>query len=331
MKKVLLLWYMENDNFGDTLISDTVKTALQKKNFVVEDAEVGENPNTIIEKANSCDFMLFAGGGIIERYLPPILAKFSQHIDKIHVPYGVIGISVGNFNYDNKSISLGMWVDKSVFFYSRDSRSQKILNKYSKTKKVLCSGDCVFATNRICIHEEGKNIGINIRDLPYEDINGNLELKQIKEIRKQIRADKLIMDSSDEIKKLFSTAEDRRNYEKFKTEGKLEKAEHIIRDISGCRMIIAMRYHVVLVAALMGIPVIAIKYCPKVETLVEQLEIQDLAIEIGEYEKIPEKCNKAILNYLKYQSVIQKNVDKLRKCVLEMLNTVIRQIENSIT
>lgn len=330
MRRVLLLWYMENDNFGDTLISETVRNILIKNDFTVEDIEVGENPQIIIERANKCDFMLFAGGGIIERYLPPILARFSQYVDEILIPYGVIGISVGNFDYDYKSISLGKWVDESIFFYSRDSRSMKILNRYSETNKVLCSGDCVFASNRICINEAGKKIGINIRDLPYEDINGRLEWDQIKKIRESINARKLIMDSSNEICNLLLSNEDEQNYEEFKIKGKIEKADHIIQDISECRIIVAMRYHVVLVAALMGIPTIAIKYCPKVESLVEQLGIQDIAIKIGEYGNIPPKFNEVMLNYSEYQGIIRENVDKLRRCVLEMFAVVIEQIENSI-
>lgn len=330
MKTVLLLWYMENDNFGDTLISETVRDILNKNDFTVEDIEVGENPQIIIERANKCDFMLFAGGGIIERYLPPILARFSQYVDEILIPYGVIGISVGNFDYDYKSISLGKWVDKSIFFYSRDSRSMKILNRYSETNKVLCSGDCVFASNRICINEAGKKIGINIRDLPYEDINGRLEWDQIKKIRESINAHKLIMDSSNEICNLLLSNEDEQNYEEFKIKGKIEKADHIIQDISECRIIVAMRYHVVLVAALMGIPTIAIKYCPKVESLVEQLGIQDIAIKIGEYGNIRPKFNEVMLNYSEYQGIIRENVGKLRRCVFEMFEVVIEQMENSI-
>ena len=330
MKTVLLLWYMENDNFGDTLISETVRDILNKNDFTVEDIEVGENPQIIIERANKCDFMLFAGGGIIERYLPPILARFSQYVDEILIPYGVIGISVGNFDYDYKSISLGKWVDKSIFFYSRDSRSMKILNRYSETNKVLCSGDCVFASNRICINEAGKKIGINIRDLPYEDINGRLEWDQIKKIRESINAHKLIMDSSNEICNLLLSNEDEQNYEEFKIKGKIEKADHIIQDISECRIIVAMRYHVVLVAALMGIPTIAIKYCPKVESVVEQLGIQDIAIKIGEYGNIRPKFNEVMLNYSEYQGIIRENVGKLRRCVFEMFEVVIEQMENSI-
>lgn len=331
MRRVLLLWYMENDNFGDTLISETVKTILKKNNFIVEDIEVGENPEIIIDRANKCDFMLFAGGGIVERYLPPILARFSQYVDEIVVPYGVIGISVGAFDYDNKSISLGKWVDESIFFYSRDERSMRILNQYSETKKVMCSGDCVFASDRIHINEVGKYIGINIRDLPYEDINGRLDWNQIKNIMEGISARKLIMDSSNEICNLLLSNEDRLNYEKFKVKEKIEKVDHIIQDMSECRVIVAMRYHVVLVAAVMGIPAIAIPYCSKVETLVEQLGIQDLAIKIGKYANIPSKLEEVMLNYSKYQAIIRKNVDKLTKCVLEMFKVVIEQIENNIT
>ena len=63
---------MENDNFGDTLIAETTSEILKKEGYVVVNHEIGGNPNDIILLSYECDFLLFAGGGIIERYIPPL-------------------------------------------------------------------------------------------------------------------------------------------------------------------------------------------------------------------------------------------------------------------
>ena len=66
VKKILLLWYMGGDNFGDVLLAHTVSSILQQNGFEVDFHEVGDDGREIFKHANQCDFMLFAGGGIIE-------------------------------------------------------------------------------------------------------------------------------------------------------------------------------------------------------------------------------------------------------------------------
>ncbi len=331
MKKILLLWYMENDNFGDTLISDTTNSILKKNGYEIKNYEVGEKPENIISIANECNFLLFAGGGIIERYIPPILKKFDIYVEKILVPYGVMGISVGNFNYDNKSISLGKWVDKANFFYTRDQRSSDILNKYSIKKKSKCSGDCVLLNERLNneISNFRTKVGVNLRDLPYKDLTGDFDWKKIMEIIHQINTNKIIMDSSDVTKQIFISPDDYNRYNDYLLKNKIDKANQIIEEISGCRIIVAMRYHIILCAAMLGIPTISVKYCPKVETLVEQLGIQDIAVDILEYEEIVSKYGYLINNYDRYKKVIMRNVNILKIRVDLMYRDVLRKIETA--
>lgn len=328
MKKILLLWYMENDNFGGTLIADTTKTILKKNGYEVENCEIGEKPENIISIANKYSFLLFAGGGIIERYIPPILMRFDKYVEKLLIPYGVIGISVGNFNYDYKSISLGKWVDKAVFFYTRDQRSTDILNKYSSKKKSKCSADCVLLNEYMDkkIDNIQMKIGVNIRDLPYIDLTGDFDCEKILTIIHQINANKIIMDSSDVIKKIFINHDDYERYNNYLLKSKIKKAQQIIEEISECKIIIAMRYHVILVAAMFGIPTVAIKYCPKIETLVEQLGIQDIAVDIFEYDDIVSKYDYAFNNYDIYKKQILTNVGILKSRVDLMYKDILRKI-----
>lgn len=332
MKKILLLWYMEKDNFGDILIADTTNDILKKNNYEVVNFEIGDEPKNIISMANKCNFLLFAGGGIIERYIPPILSNFDKYIEKLLIPYGVIGISVGNFIYDNKSISLGKWVDKAAFFYTRDQRSSDILNKYSSKKGSKCSGDCVLLNGRLNkeINNFQTKVGVNIRDLPYKDLTGDFDWKKVITIVHQINANKIIMDSSDAIKKIFVSCDDYKEYNEYLLKNKIDKANQIIEEISECKIIVAMRYHIILVAAMLGIPTVAIKYCPKVETLVEQLGIQDLAVDTFSYEEIVLKYDYLFNNYNIYKKLIQKNIAILKARVDLMYKDILRKIEKVI-
>ena len=49
---------MQDDNFGDVLISQTIKDYLEKYDCVVEDHEVGDYWENIVKHANECDFLL---------------------------------------------------------------------------------------------------------------------------------------------------------------------------------------------------------------------------------------------------------------------------------
>ena len=202
--KILLLWYMKGDNFGDVLIYDTVSTFLKDNGYEVEVHEVGDDITNIFEHANRCDFLLFAGGGIVERYLPPVIRLFKDNYDKLSVPYGVMGFGMGEFDYTIYKSIFAFWVEKSEFFYVRDIHTKKTLDLFVQIEKVVYSADCVFANRRIqeFRHERRMKHGINIRELPYKDLTGDFNWEQMGRIVKEIGCDCVIPDSNNEINKI---------------------------------------------------------------------------------------------------------------------------------
>ena len=98
--------------------------------------------------------------------------------------------------------------------------------------------------------------------------------------------------------------------------------------ISKCDYILAMRFHVVLVAAMLGVPTIAIKYCPKVTQLVKQLGIEELSINAEEVYLFSEKKKYLDDNREKIEEKLKKNTDVMIKRAKEMYSCVIEEINN---
>lgn len=312
IKKILLLWYREGDNFGDVLISQTVSEYLKKEGFEIENHEVGDNGAKIFEHANRCDFLLFAGGGIIERYVPEVVRKFSFNYENLKVPYGVIGLGVGDFDYSEHRESISFWVNNAAFFFVRDEMSKDTLNMLSESQKVKYSADCVFGNQKIreMLKRNGHGCGVNIRELPYKDITGDFDWQQINDVLKEIGSNVIIPDSSTEMFERFDRME---SIEFFQKLSPLEKVEETIGKITECKWMVAMRFHVVLVGAMLGIVSIPVLYCPKVRYLAEQLGIRGLAIEIDEWNKVPEHVKELLKNMDYYKKSINSRVYELEQ------------------
>lgn len=167
MKKVLLLWYQEGDNFGDILLYRTTRDFLSDLDIMVVSCEVGSPCIDVFEKANKTDFLLFAGGGIIEG-IPSVIKYFEEDYKLLKVPYGVIGLGVSCFDYTNYSQQLRFWIENAKFFYVRDDYSANRLMKYTKLNNIKSSADCVFWNKELVKYGNalGGEIGINLRDIP---------------------------------------------------------------------------------------------------------------------------------------------------------------------
>lgn len=321
MKKILLLWYMEGDNFGDTLISETVKEQLASDEIVFVDHEVGDDWRKIVQCANKCDFLIFAGGGIIERYIPAVIRNWDKVLESLQVPYGVVGLGVGEFNYSEYAISLMKWVDNSTFFYVRDQHSKVVLDKYALSQNVKYSADCVFANMKIKIWKKQPNgPSMNVRDLPYPDLSGELDWTVINEIIRDFNIKTTIMDSSNEYTKSINYNEfQEREYSSL---AKIEKVNNIIDDICASEWILAMRFHVILVAARLEILTIPVKYCPKVKFLAEQLGLESISVNDKELHKISGKITEMLCNRQWYENELKRNVAALEGRALDMFSEV---------
>ena len=135
-KRVLTLYYAEGNNFGDDLIYLTCKNALEKRGMEVVPIMGGTPCIEVIRQANECDFLLFAGGGIIEGYVPNVIRWLKEDYHEMKVPYGVIGLSIGEFDYSFYKEEISFWIRNATFFYTRDQYSADYLKQLSACDKV---------------------------------------------------------------------------------------------------------------------------------------------------------------------------------------------------
>ena len=316
MKKILLLWYTINQNFGDVLIYDTVKKYLEKYDCKCDYMDVGQPCNKIVKKANEYDFLLFAGGGIIERYVPNVIRYWKEDYGELKIPYGVIGLSIGTFNYDDYFSSISFWIEKASFFYTRDDYSARKLNDiYGKTK-VKSGVDVVWANENIKkkTYKNKSYMGINIRNVPYLDVNKDINWKELQNIISHNNISIQIPDESGII-----------------IEGLKQQTydiNNVIDQISKCKMIIAMRYHIILVCAIMGIPCIPISYCNKVHELSQQLNINEYEVQLSQIHLINEKIKSMQSNYDCVKNKILKNATSMKAESLKMLEIISNKIIN---
>lgn len=333
-KKILLVWYQRGDNFGDVLLYQTTKAYLESAGYDVASHEVGDSGQKIAEHANQCDFMIFAGGGIIERYVPRVIQNIGELVKVLEVPYGVIGLGIGTFDYHAYADAFRCWVEQALFFYVRDMATRDYLNLLTGNQKVVFSGDVVFANRAIERYAKiGCKIGLNLRDIPYADIQGEFDWNQLNRIFHEINCSIIIPDSNSQIAHLRQTFDNLGEIENYRNFSQNLKIEKTISAIQKCNVVIAMRFHIVLVSALLGIIPIPILYCPKVRYLAEQLGITDLAIELGEWDQLPKKVDMAYKEMNRYTSILSEKTAMMRKNVQTMYRTIIntlKEMEGSI-
>ncbi|MBE5843390.1 MAG: polysaccharide pyruvyl transferase family protein [Butyrivibrio sp.] len=334
-RNVLMLWYQEGDNFGDVLIANTTREYLKEHGINSIDYEVGRPCCEVIEEANKCDFLLFAGGGIIEKYIPNVIRHFKADYHMLKVRYGVIGFGMADYDYSDYHEQIEFWVRHADFFYVRDSYTKSQLDSIVGMDKVIYSADDVFANKHLAnycsfIQTTTSVIGINIRNMPYRDITGEIDSESIKEVCDKCHVSLWIPDSyQNKIECIFQNSEsnsaistDNCNID--------EKSKLIIDAICRCNYVIAMRYHVILVAARLGKIPLPIIYSPKVRTLSEQLGINELAVEYNAIHDIPSKMKIAKENSEFYLRRIKNNVERLEDRAVGMYKQITDYLEGAI-
>lgn len=307
---ILLLWYKEGNNLGDYYIYKTVVSLLDKWGYFYTDIDVGLPYNKIACKARKCDFLWFIGGGIIERWIPDVIRNFSSfHKKSKSIRYGITGLSIGDFDYNEYIDELKYWTTNSVFFFVRDNYTSDYLNAISNSKSVKTTADIVFAYPLNNVYREYNSdyaIGVNFRDLPYVDLSGEFKWDKWNEKINRINNVRIIPDQHNELLKYDLY---------FDKEYSPEKALQVI---SKCDIVIAMRYHVLLFAARMKKFIVPINYCPKVERLAKQLGVEGYTIGVHDYNKLDSVIEK-LKNDKLYYNTLQKNVTELENSVTTML------------
>lgn len=291
--KVCLASFLRGNNYGDVLIYETVKNRLEASRIETIHYEVSTPIN--LSLINSADFLLFPGGGLIEQSAPDIIRFFDFYRDKINIPYGVIGLGAGGqFDYSSFAVSLQEFVNNSEFFYVRDYETKQILEFYgAKKDKIQKTCDVVWACP-MPEKKEKKYNGIFLRDIPYNAISQDVARGMLKAIDKNI--------SGVNVPDAFQSID------KFLPE---------------CKIVIAMRYHVILMALKHGAFPIAINYCPKVRRLMKQVFLEEYCIEPWEYWKLERKIrDMRIIQPCDHEDVIVVLEEEAK----DMLNTITERI-----
>ena len=237
--------------------------------------------------------------------------KFHRKSGKIK--YGITGLSIGEFNYDEYSTQIGYWVNNALFFYVRDNYTAVELNRLASSEKVVFSADVVFAYDFEPQNiREQKKIGVNLRNLPYVDLSGEFEWGKWNEaIMESTHLEVVgIPDQYDFSEKVTFPVE----MDNF--------PEKTLKVISESEYMIAMRFHVLLMAARLGKVCIPICYCPKVERLAEQLGISSLKLGVHDYDCLPMIIKKVESSQEKYEAIIKSHVKELEKKAKEMFENI---------
>ncbi len=236
------------------------------------------------------------------------------------ISYGVTGLSIGNFDYSNYSNAFTYWIENANFFYARDNYTASQLNNISKSNKVISSVDVVFANqylNSLSYNDDGR-IGINIRELPYKDLTCEFQYKKCEYEINKLKNVIIIPDQHDSFNKMKITS-----YKVYSPANVTDLLQQISYSI-------AMRYHVILVMGIFGKVSIPIAYCQKVKRLSEQLGINNLVLNIHDFDKLHYVIDHYIQNSDKYKTVIKNNVKQLRKRALLMFDEVNKIIIRSL-
>lgn len=314
-KSALVLWYSVDLNYGDYLIFQTVKEYLEEWGYFIKDMDVGLPYEDIAKEAKKHDLLWFAGGGIIERGIPDIIKNFSRFHKKCQrVKYGVTGLSIGDFDYSDYYESLRYWVKNAAFFYSRDSYTASELNRISESNLVIDGVDVVFGNREIpkLPRKDGGRVGISLRDLPYKDLSGEFKWYDWGKRFKKVLLGPMIgiPDQYDCTKRIDIP---------FDADYTPEKVTELLQEIS---YTISMRFHVILVAAILGKVSIPIGYCPKVSRLARQLGLEDLELKVHDYEKLDQSINQYLTHENEYKINIQKNVNTMQQRAVKMFQEV---------
>lgn len=314
---VLIVVCLFENNFGDILIYETINKKLRDAGFKTEIVEVSQPlcQSKLIERANNCDFLYFAGGGIIERWAPEIITHFDSLHKDIRVPYGVMGLGTGVFDYGKFSSSLKLFSENASFFYTRDKESIETFRKAGAHKLPVAGVDVVFANDNLTkLKRTGKGITASFRNVPYTDVTGDLNWRMWTDALKKIGVRSLIRDCHNAQKKLRIPINN----------------GDILEQISASDIIVAMRFHMIVAASMMGVLTIPINYCPKIKRLARQLGIEDYCLELNDHDKLEPTLRHLKSNEKTVRKDIETKVIELKSRTNEIINNSIRTIEENI-
>lgn len=294
-KKILLVGFYGAPNLGDELMLETLFQYLNKNKKIEITVMINDNefydideypPVNIIHYpktkydfnylASYFDCVVFGGGAIIDDIhyekensykgdLGTILIKLSEKFitwNKEVITIGLSSISeFSNQKYINKLTEI---IDKSLYFSVRDTNSYKTLQKYCKCNKksIHVISDIIMANKKLEIIKDKseKLTDIGIVWIPYEENNDKLK-QLLKKLNKNYKIHLIpFYEYTNFDTNMYNKILNELNLDNVIVEKYQNSMIGITETYKKCNLIIAMRYHGVLLGNLLNIPTISICY-----------------------------------------------------------------------
>lgn len=331
-KLILIVGYFGAGNFGDELLLEIMLEKLKRENvdiIVVGDNPLGvwkrhkvatlslKQTSAIEEVVKQCDLVIVGPGGVIqdticvEYYKTLLISGVYGYLfpAKLANTYGksVIFVGVGaeqitkigarNFIFETLKMSPLLWL--------RDKNSKKCFVDMGLSDTIVYPDVSFLLDNHKLESKKkwqkngAKTLGVNLRWL-------HLDIEKLNEIVKVIfqyinlgwNISLICADMEEDktvLHKIYqfiinTKGEKIRHRVKFVCS---ESNDTIIKTISDIDYMIAMRLHIGLVAAQMGIPTIFLSYLDKVASIAQQLDMEPYILQTEEcsYEKLMELIN----------------------------------------
>lgn len=302
MKIGILGWYYQN-NAGDDRILECLKRkcetlgATEVKVFIA-----WEELSSKINDINSCDFLFVGGGGLILRNTNRLIDLF----DKITKPWAFIGVSIDSVGDDNLKF-ITYISNNAKFIIVRDKFSYNVFSKF-KSNNLFIAPDLTFLyPYKPDLDIKGKNtITVSLRPwrpnlfkqytknyhrfnkLAYK-IPLITKLFGLWNIKKFV---KLVKKETSLSIKPFPLHINDKNGDNLLMQthfGANKNVSFNINDLKQSEYLIGMRLHSLIFATQLGVPFIAVSYASKINNYLEDIDLSDYLVSVGNYNQLPKK------------------------------------------
>jgi polysaccharide pyruvyl transferase WcaK-like protein len=268
MMNIGLIGYYNHNNSGDDKILSCIMKIFCGHNISVVGSY--EEAYQKIDMLNSCDFVLFGGGGLV----CPNSNYAAQLFRNITTRFGCIGLGIEFRDETNEELIVSI-EDKAEFVWVRDSESSDLLNCHT----ILGNDITFYDPLPIAEPQENDVCGVNLR--PW-DVDWDISL--CKDILKKHFKELIALP--------FHCGD---NDTQCDTESLLgiPIAEGISLDeaYTRCQFIVGMRFHSIVYAVQSGIPFLSLPYWPKNYRLCSDLGLTEYLVELGNIEILGDKID----------------------------------------
>jgi len=289
------LGWWHHDNLGDTAMLEALRLGLAPHRLVP--IEIGFPINAdILARFNRLDFVLLGGGTLI----PGIPAKpfdtFDSWESRLTTPLGVLGMGVDAFP-EQASSAIRALMDRSTFFYVRDTESRRLLGGADP----IVAPDLSFALPLANQHvRPGRRdarplCGVNLRRSASVDPDPWLDV--LSKMNLEYRG---IRYSS------FPSWDEESLLTRVAPNATFPADERAFRDLD---LMLCTAYHSVLFAVQAGIPVLAIDYAPKVRNFMRDAGLEEFLLPPDGSGMLPS----VVSSLLDRREAIVEHIDRLRQ------------------